>query len=129
MKKYLFILLAMLTMCVSLSSCDSDGNVEIITPTKIIPTASEVIGEWGCERGDYYYNFSFKDSKYSYVIYNIRSKDIELIQSGTYTLSSGIISFTRSSGSSKLSSGEIYWTSDAKRYLHISPIGDFYRVE
>lgn len=130
MKKYLFILLAMLTMSVSLSSCGSDDDDSYETPTRITPTITEIQGTWGFEsQFNYYYSFTFEGNKFTFAIYDTTRKEIDEYAGGTYTISGGKLCLTRTYGDSKFHTDEIYWTSSSKSYLHIEPLGDFIKVK
>lgn len=131
MKKYLFILLAMLTMSVSLSSCGSDDDDDIYeTPTIIVPTITEIQGTWGFEsQSNYYYSFTFTDNKFTFGIYNTKLEKLKEYAGGTFTITDGKLCLKRSYGDSMFTAGAIYWTSSSKSYLHIEPLGDFIKVK
>lgn len=129
MKKFLFILLAMLTMCVSFSSCGSDDEDDTPSVTRITPSAAEIQGTWGFEYWRYYYSFTFTDNKYTFSIYDTQLKDVDEYAGGTFTISNGKLVLNRTYGNAKFAGEDIYWTSNSKTFLHITPYGDFIKVK
>lgn len=115
MKKILF-LMAMLPMML-FTACSSDDEED----TKVEATKQSVQGSWASTHYDNFYNITFSEDEYSFILMDIESKKITKRENGIYSIDGTKI---HTKEGSFINNDEIYFTDESRIYLHISSMGD-----
>lgn len=108
-----------------LQSCSDKDEPE----AKIAVTKSEIQGTWHTSAYGQYHLFSFEGNNYVYNRMNIKTSNIEVRESGTYSLNGLTITFRPNTGTSKLGECDIYWENNMKSLLHIYPMGTYSKAK